>query len=83
MPAEQLHFIMPCSLKNVIHFLYGCDILNPPEKHFQGGDSEYYGCETSTYWFPWLGGGGSKYYGCDISNPQKTFSGWGSRILLL
>jgi collagen type VI alpha len=22
MPAEQLHFIMPCSLKNVIHFLY-------------------------------------------------------------
>jgi hypothetical protein len=22
MPATQLHFIMPCSLKNVIHFLY-------------------------------------------------------------
>jgi hypothetical protein len=22
MPAEQLHFIMPYSLKNVIHFLY-------------------------------------------------------------
>jgi hypothetical protein len=50
---------------------YGCDISNPPKKHFQGGDSEYYGCETLTFWFPWLGGGGSKYYGCDISNPLK------------
>ena len=37
------------------------------QTHFQGGDSEYYGCETLTYWFPWLGGGGSKYYGRDIS----------------
>ena len=27
MPAEQLHFIMPCSLKNVIHFLYIDDVL--------------------------------------------------------
>jgi hypothetical protein len=47
---------------------------------FQGGDSEYFGCETLTYWFPWLGGRGSKY-GCDILNPQNTFSGWGFRIL--
>jgi hypothetical protein len=36
--------------------------LTPPT-HFQGGDSEYYGCETLTYcMFPWLGEGGSKYY---------------------
>jgi hypothetical protein len=61
---------------------YGYDISNPP-KHFQGKDSEYFGCETLTYWFPWLGGGGSKYYVCDLSNPPKTFSLWGFRILWL
>jgi hypothetical protein len=34
----------------------------PPKKksHFQGWDSEYYGCETLTYWFLWLGGRGFK-----------------------
>ena len=48
---------------------YGCDILTPPPHQiFQDGDSEYYSCETWTYWFPWLGEGGSKYYDCDISN---------------
>jgi hypothetical protein len=50
--------------------------IEPPKTHFQGGDSEYYGFVTLTYWYPWLGRGGSKYYGCDISNththtPQK------------
>jgi hypothetical protein len=30
-----------------------------------------------------LAGRGSKYYGCDISNPQKTFSRWGFRIICL
>ena len=43
--------------------------IEPPQTHFQGGDSEYYGCKKLTYWFPWVGGGDSKYYGCDRSNP--------------
>ena len=66
-------------VQNIMAAIY----RTPPQTHFQGGDSEYYGCETLTYWFPWLGGGGSKYYGCDISNPPNTFSGWGFRILWL
>jgi hypothetical protein len=49
---------------------------HPPQKnpHFQGGDSEYYGCERLINWFPWLGEWGSNYYGCNISNsPNNIF----------